>query len=136
MDVHVAFDRRRDGAQLDVAVLGDRGDAGGEAARQPDKHVLDGRRAVIFGGENFRMIGVEGEGALVVLFLAEAVIAFDRGVAVRAVLPLASGAPFELRRLWSIGERFASRDQRRDVHAIIDGGGSAIGLGHATLPYA
>jgi len=34
------------------------------------------------------MIGVEGEGALVVLFLAEAVIAFDRGVAVRAVLPL------------------------------------------------
>jgi hypothetical protein len=59
LDVHVAFDCRSDGAQLDDAVRGDRGDASGEAARQPDKHVLDGRRAVIFGGENFRMIGVE-----------------------------------------------------------------------------
>ena len=119
-----------------LPVLGDRGDAGGQAARQPDQHVLDGRRALVLGGEDLGMIGIEREGALVVLFLAEAVKAFDRRVAVRAVLPFAGGAPFELRGLWRLGQRIASSDQRLDVHAIIDSGGSAIGLGHATLPYA
>ena len=34
LDVHVALERRRDRAQLDLAVLGDGGDAGGEAAGQ------------------------------------------------------------------------------------------------------
>jgi hypothetical protein len=76
------------------------------------------------------MIGVEGEGALVVLFLAEAVIAFDRGVAVRAVLPLASGAPLELRGNGRFCKRLARGDQCFDVDAIV---GTAIGIGHDAL---
>ena len=36
-----------DAAQLDLAVLRDGGDAGGQAAGQADEHVLDRRRAVV-----------------------------------------------------------------------------------------
>ena len=36
LDIHVPFDRGRDGAQLNVAVLGDRGDTRGQTTRQPN----------------------------------------------------------------------------------------------------
>ena len=96
--VHGAFDRRRDPAQLDLAVLGDRGDAGGQAAGQADEHVLDRRRAVVLGGEDLGMVDVERVPGAVALLLAEAEEALDVGVAVRAVLPLARGSPLELAR--------------------------------------
>ena len=58
-DVHLTFEGCRDRAQLDLPVLGDGGDAGGEAAGQGDEHVLDGCRPVVLGGEDLRVIGVE-----------------------------------------------------------------------------
>ena len=58
-DVHRAFELRLDRPQLDAAILRHRGDAGGQAAREADEHVLDRRDAVILGGEDLRMIGLE-----------------------------------------------------------------------------
>ena len=40
-------------------MLGDRGDAGGQAAREPHQHVFDRRGALVLGGEDLRVIGVE-----------------------------------------------------------------------------
>jgi hypothetical protein len=42
------------------------------------------------------MIGVERELGLALLFLAKTIKAFDRRIAMRAILPFAGGAPFEL----------------------------------------
>ena len=98
-EIHVAFDGGRDRAQLDVAMLRDRGDAGGQAARQADQHIFDRRGAFVLGGEHLRMVGIELEGRLAVLFLAQSVEAFDGRVAVGAVLPFAGRAPLELRGL-------------------------------------
>ena len=95
----VAFDRRRDLAQLDVAVLGDGRHAGGQAAGQADEHVLDRRRAVVLGGEELGMVDVEGVRRAVALLVAEAEEALDVRVAVRAVHPLARRSPHELRGL-------------------------------------
>ena len=58
-DVHLAFELRLDRAQLDAAILRDGRDAGREAAREPDEHVLDRRDAVVLRGEDLRMIGLE-----------------------------------------------------------------------------
>ena len=102
LDVHVAFDRRLDRTQLNVAMLGDGGDAGGQAARQPDQHILHRRDAVVFGGKHLRMIGVERESLFVALLLAEAVIAFDGRTTERAVFPFDGRAPFELRGLGAL----------------------------------
>ena len=95
--------RRLDRLQLDVAVLGDRGDAGGQAARQPDQHIFDRRRALVLGREDLGMVGIEREGRLAVLLLAQTVEALDGRMAVGAVLPFAGRAPLELRglgRIW------------------------------------
>src|SRR5690242_21114720 len=46
-------------------------DAGGEAARQSDEHVLDRRRTVVLGGEDLRVVGVEERGCPVRLLGAE-----------------------------------------------------------------
>ena len=51
VQVHVALDARLDRVELDAAVLGDGGDAGGEAARQRREHDLDRRRPVVGGGK-------------------------------------------------------------------------------------
>ena len=66
-DVHVALDGRGDRAQLDLAVLCDRGDAGGQATDQADEHELDRRGAMVFGGEALGVVGVELECGAVVL---------------------------------------------------------------------
>ena len=73
LDVHRAFELRLDRPQLDAAILRDGGDAGRQAAREADEHVLDRRRAEILGGEDLRMIGLERELGLVLLLLAEPV---------------------------------------------------------------
>ena len=77
-DVHLAFELRLDRAQLDAAILRDGGDAGGEAAREADEHVLDRRDALVLGREDLGMVGVEGRLGLVLLLLAEAEEALRR----------------------------------------------------------
>ena len=57
--VHVALDRRRDRTELDAAVLGDGGDAGGEAADEADEHVLDRGGAEVLRGEALGVVDVE-----------------------------------------------------------------------------
>ena len=71
-DVHVALERRLHRVQLDVAVLRDGRDAGGEAAGEADEHELDRRGAVVLGREDLRVVGVVLELRLVRLLLAEA----------------------------------------------------------------
>ena len=92
-------------------MLGDRRDARGQAARQPDQHVFDRRGALVLGGKHLRMVGIECEGRLAVLLLAQAIEALDGRMAVGAVLPFAGGAPLELRGLRGLGERFAGADK-------------------------
>ena len=79
--------------QLDLAVLGDRGDAGGQAAGQTDEHVLDRGGAVVLGSEDLGVIDVERVLGAVVLLLAEPEEVLDTRRAVRAVQPLARGTP-------------------------------------------
>ena len=85
-DVVVALDGRLDRAQLDAAVLRDRRDAGGQAARQADEEVLDRRDAVVLGREHRRVVGVEDVLGLVALLLAEAeeLLDLDLGCARRS----------------------------------------------------
>src|SRR5262249_40838365 len=83
----------------------------------------------VLGGEYFGVVGIEGERGLAVLFLAEAVEAFDGRVAVRAMLPFARCTPFELRALRSLGKCLARRDQSFAVHAVFDG----VSISHRSL---
>src|SRR5688572_4453543 len=71
-DVVVALDDRLDRAQLDAAILRDRGDAGGQAAGQADEEVLDGGDGVVLGREDLGVVGVEDGFGLVALLLPEA----------------------------------------------------------------
>ena len=80
LDVHRAFDVRFDRAQLDAAVLRDRGNAGGQTAGKADEQELDRRDALVLGREDLRVIGVERVRPLVRLFLAKAVELLDRGL--------------------------------------------------------
>src|SRR5438128_1565028 len=56
LDVHRAFELRFHGAQLNAAVLRDRCDTCGEAARETREHELDRCRAAILGREDLGMI--------------------------------------------------------------------------------
>src|SRR5580704_2691747 len=71
-DVHVPLERGRDGAQLDLAVLGHSRDSRREAAGQTDQQYLYWCRPLVFGGEELRMVPLENELAAVALLLAEA----------------------------------------------------------------
>src|SRR6185295_994118 len=115
-----SLELRFDRSELDAAILRDRGDAGGQAARQADEDELDRRGAEILGGEDFRMIGFERELGLVLLLGAEAVKALDLRHAVRAVLPLAGRPPRELGGLWRAFQYFPRRQQCIDVDAVVD----------------
>src|SRR5262245_38184317 len=70
--IHRSLDGRRDLAELNPAMLGNRGYAGGEAASQGDEHELNRRRALILRGEDLRVVGLEAERCLVLLLAAEA----------------------------------------------------------------
>ena len=113
LDIHVAFNRRRDRPQLDLPVLGHRRDAGGQATRQADQDILDGRRAHVLRGEDLGMVGIELEGFLAALLLAQAEETLDRRVAVGAVLPFTGGAPFEFGGFRRLGQRIAGRKSAR-----------------------
>ena len=52
-------------------MLRHRGDTRGQAARKSDQHILDGRGAVVLGGKDLRVIGIEGKAAPVRLFLTQ-----------------------------------------------------------------
>ena len=133
-DVVVALDRRLDRAQLDPAVLRDRRDAGGQAARQAHEEVLDRRDPVVLGGEDLGVIGVEHGLGLVALLLAEAEVVLDRRLAVHAVLPRGRRPPRELRRLRAPREGFARVEQRLDVDSVVDGRGHRITSSLVVLP--
>jgi hypothetical protein len=115
-----AFELGLDGSQLDAAILCHRGDPGGQAAGQPDEHVLDGRYAEVLGRKDFRMVRFERELGLVLLFRPQTVKPFDAGLAVGAVLPLAGGPPGEFRRFGRTSQRLTRGEQRVDIDAVVD----------------
>src|SRR5690606_10126629 len=120
LDVHLALEPRLDAAELDAAVLRDRRNAGREAAREPDEHELDRRRAEILGRKHFRVIRLERELGLVLVLLAEAVEALHGRAAVGTVAPLASGTPGEHRGFGRLLQRLARGQQRLYVDSVID----------------
>src|SRR5512145_2572537 len=65
------------------------------------------------------MVHVESELGLVTLLLAQPVIAFDDGPAVRPVHPLAGRPPVEFGRLGGLAQGLARAEQRRNVHTIL-----------------
>src|SRR5271166_3426135 len=81
-DVHLAFDGGGDRPELDAPVLGDRGDARGQAADEADQHDLRRRGALVLGREALRVIDVELVLGAVPLLGAEAGKAGHSGVAV------------------------------------------------------
>ena len=111
LDVHVALDGRLDRAELDAAILGDRGDAGREAAREPDEQELDRRHAVVLGGEDLRVVGIEGGFGAVLLLGAEAEEVRNLRAAVGAAQPFVRRPPRELRAFRRRGQRLAGAEQ-------------------------
>src|SRR5262245_64784082 len=69
VDVHVSLDGRVDRAELDLALLRDRGDARRQAASERREGELDRGGAVVLGGELERVVGLEGEGRPVLLLV-------------------------------------------------------------------
>lgn len=120
LEIHSALERRDDRIQLDFPMLGDCRDAGRQTTGQPDQHVFDRCGAPVLGRENFGVIGVEFEGGLATLFLAQTEKALDGRVSVSPVLPFAGCAPLELRGLGRLGQRLAGVKQRLDVNAVVD----------------
>src|SRR5262249_44804557 len=116
--------------QLNIPVLGDRRDARGETARQPDQHILDGRRSLVLGGKDLRMVGIELEGGLAVLLLAQTVEALDSRMAVRAVFPFRGRTPLEPRGHRGAGKGLARAEQGFDVDAVVD----PLAVGHDAPP--
>ena len=131
-DVHRALDGGRDLPQLDAAILGDGGDAGGQAAAERREDDLDRRGATIFGGEDRGMVGVDRERGLVDVVLAEAGEALDRRAAVGAVHPRGGGAPGELGRFGCLAERVAGVEQGGAVDAVVD---RVAGHGHVVASF-
>ena len=110
LDIHVAFERRRDRLQLDVAILRDRGDAGRQAAREADQDIFDRCGAQILGREALGVIGIERKRLLAPLLLAQAEEALHGRMAMGAVLPLTGGTPLELGGGGCVGQCFACTD--------------------------
>jgi hypothetical protein len=94
--------------------------AGRQAACQPHQHILDGRGSLVRGSEDLRVIRIEREPGLALLFLAQTVKPFDGRMAVRAVLPFAGGTPLELRGLRRIAQSLTRANQSLDVDAIVN----------------
>ena len=96
---------------------------GGQAGCQRGEDDLGRRRAVVLGGEDLRVVGVDGEGLAVRVLLAEPAEVGDGGAAVRALHPFARGLPLELGGLGRVRQRLAGAAQGFDVHAVVDGRG-------------
>src|SRR5690606_11473326 len=121
LQVHSTLERRLHRAKLDVAVLCDSCDSGGQATGEPREHDLHRRRTLVLGGKNFRVVGIEPERGAVLLLLAEAEEALYSGCAVRSVDPVTGCAPRELRRLGRLGQGFPRAQQCFDVDSVVDG---------------
>ena len=109
---------------LDLPVLRDGGHTCCQAAGEPDEHVLDRGGAVVLGGEDLGVVGVEGEAGPIALLLAESEEALDLRPAVGPVLPLAGCPPPEGGGLGRLGERIAGAEQGFDVDRCRLGCGS------------
>ena len=96
MEIVLGLDGCLHRTQLNLALLGDRRDTGGQAAAQGNQHILDRRDAVVLRGERKRMVDVIGERRLVLLLLAEPVEGVHARAAVRAAHPGNCCAPLEL----------------------------------------
>src|ERR1700722_10405347 len=70
LDVHIPFNGCRDGVQLNVPVLGNRGNACGQTTCQSHQDVLDRRGTFVLGGKDFRVVSVESKSGFALLFLA------------------------------------------------------------------
>src|SRR5215212_5347630 len=120
-------------------MLSNRRNAGSQTARQPDKDVLDRRRTAILGCEDLGMVGIELKCSLATLLFAQPKEAFDRRVAMRAVLPFACRPPLELRRLGRRRQCLPGRDECLDIHAVIywldRHFGLHIDIGHCSLRF-
>ena len=122
LDVHRAFERR-----LRPSAAGCRGSArprrrrrSGSSAR-PTSTYSTGVAPVILGREDLRMIGVERELGLVLLFLRRARRSSATvDLAVRAVLPFAGRPPCELGCLGAPFSASRASSRASHVHAVVD----------------
>src|SRR3954464_2958916 len=130
LNVHVGLERRLDRMKLDAAPLGDRGNARGQTARQAGQNQFNRRRSMVLGGENLGMVRLDGERLVPRLLGAEPEELSDRGAAVRAVQPLAPGAPLELRVFRRLLQRFARAEQSSYVDAVLNRLGRRGAIGH------
>jgi hypothetical protein len=94
--------------------------AGGETAREPGEHQLDGGCATVLGREDFRMIRLEREFGAVLLLLTEPVKVVDVRAAMCALLPLAGRAPSEFRRLRRFAQSFTRLEKGAYVDTVVD----------------
>ena len=74
-------------------MLRDRRDVGGQAACQADQDVFDRGGPLVLGGKHLRMVGIELERLLAVLFRTQSIEPFNGGTAVGSIFPFARRAP-------------------------------------------
>ena len=135
LEVHVGLEGGLDRAKLDAAALGDRGDAGREAAREAREDDLHRGRRRCPRTRRPADDPPRPESLATGLLGAEPVEVADHGAAVGAIDPLAAGAPLELRGLGRMLERLARAEQRLDVDAVVDlRGVRTCRLGHSLSP--
>ena len=109
--------------KLDAAVRRHRRDTGREARRQRGERDLGRGGAVVLGGEDLGVVGVDRVRLAVHVLSAEAGEVGDLGAAVGPSHPLAAGPPLEEGGLGGVRERLAGAAERLDVHAVVDGRG-------------
>src|SRR5580658_1724835 len=120
VQIHLALELGLDRAQLDAAVLRYGRHARRQAARKTHQHQLDGGRAVVLGGENLRVIGLERELALMPVLVTEPMEPLHGRSGVGTGLPLAGCTPGELCGLGCALQRFPCRQQCIDVDPVVD----------------
>src|SRR5215472_12393615 len=130
LDVHVGLERGLDEVQLYAAPLGDRGNAGSQAARKTGEDEFYGSRSVVLGCKDFWMICLDGEGLVARLLRAEPEEFADRGAAVCTVQPLAACAPHELRSFRCPLKCFARFEQGSHINAVFHLRESRSARGH------
>ena len=104
--------------ERDPAGGGDVGQAGGQAGGQGVQHELDRGRAVVLADQHGRVVGVEGELALVRPLLADPEEVVDRAAAVGAGDPLVAGAELEPGSGRGLLHRVERGEQGRGVDAV------------------
>ena len=131
LHVHGAFDRCRNGTQLNSAILCDSRNTRRQATRQTDEDVLDGSRAFIFGSKDLRMVSIKGELRSMFLLPTKLKKVSNGGVTVGTIDPLAGRTPLELGSFGRIGKRLARVKQRLNVHPVVH---LSLGYRHVCPP--